>query len=102
MKYVNILAGIKFWIIALLIALFLICFLVFNGLTLVQIIDGKRKTRLLKSYGCERYLRGVPSVGGGAFYGWKMPDYKINMDERDIERMKYSTLKKILEDKSTI
>lgn len=102
MKYINILAGIQFWIIAILVALLLICFLVFVCCTVAQMIDDKRKIRLLKSYGCERYLSGVPSVGGGAFYSWKTVDYKINIDERDIARMKYNRLKKILEDKTTI
>lgn len=102
MKYINILAGIKFWIVAILIALFLICFLVFVCCIVAQNVDSKRKIRLLKSYGCERYLSGVPSVGGGAFYSWKTADYKINIDERDITRMKYSHLKKMLEDKTTI
>lgn len=102
MKYINILAGLKFWIIAILVALLLICFLVFVCLTVAQMVDGKRKMRLLKAYGCERYLSGVPSVGNGAFYSWKTVDYKINIDERDIARMKYKHLKEILEDKTTI
>lgn len=102
MRYINILAGIKFWIFAILVALLLIRFLIFVCCTVAQTIDGKRKIRLLKSYGCERYLSGVPSVGDGAFYSWKTPDYKINIDERDIARMKYSHLKEILEDKTSI
>lgn len=102
MKYINILAEIKFWIIAILVALLLIGFLLFACSTLAQMVDEKRKIRLLKSYGCERYLSGVPSVGDGAFYSWKTVDHKINIDERDITRMKYSRLKKILEDKTTI
>lgn len=102
MKYINILAGLKFWIIAISVALLLICFLVFVCLTVTQMVDDKRKIRLLKSYGCERYLSGVPSVGDGAFYSWKTADYKINIDERDIARMKYKRLKEIMEDKTTI
>lgn len=102
MKYINILAGIKFWIITILVALLLICFLVFVCCTVNQMVDYKRKIRLLKSYGCERYLSGVPSIGDGVFYSWKTVDYKINIDERDITKMKYNRLKKILEDKTTI
>lgn len=102
MKYINILAGMKFWTITILVVLLLICFLVFFSLTVAQMVDGKRKIKLLKSYGCERYLSGVPSVGGGAFYSWKTADYKINIDERDVTRMKYKRLKAMLEHKTTI
>lgn len=102
MKYINIIAAIKFWIISILVALFLLCILVFVCRSVIQTIDDKRKIKLLKSYGCERYLSGVPSVGNGAFYSWKTTDYKINIDERDITRMKYKQLIKILENKTTI
>lgn len=100
MKYINILAGIRFWIIAILIALLLLCFLSFVCFTAIQMIDYKRKIRLLKSYGCERYLSGVPSVGDGAFYSWKTADYKINIDEREMTEMTYKRLKAILENKT--
>ena len=102
MKYINIIAAIKFWIISILVALFLLCILVFVCRSVIQTIDDKRKIKLLKSYGCERYLSGVPSVGNGAFYNWKTMDYKINIDERDITRMKYKQLIKILENKTSI
>lgn len=100
MKYIEILAGIKFWTFIILVAIFFgvvllcICYLIIQG------IRERRKINLLKSYGCERYVSGVPSVGGGAFYSWKTADYKINIDERDIERITYSRLKEMLENKN--
>lgn len=102
MSYINILAGIRLYATIILGALILICYLVIGYCIVIQTIDDKRKIKLLKSYGCERYLSGVSSVGNGAFYSWKTPDYKINVDERDIARMKYNSLKKILEDKTSI
>lgn len=100
MKYINVLAGIKLWTILILFVLFLFCILSCVLCVIVQTIKNKRKIKLLKSYGCERYLSGVPSVGNGAYYSWKTPDYKINIGERNVASMKYRDLKELLKTKA--
>lgn len=51
-----------------------------------------RKIKLLKTSGFERYISGVPSFGGGAFYGWKNEQTGKRIDERDLKAMKYNDL----------
>lgn len=101
MKYVNILAATKFWFIVILAVILLLCVLIIICCSVIQTIDNTRKIKLLKSYGCERYLSGVPSVGGGAFYSWKTADYKINISERDIAKMKYRHLESLIREKKS-
>lgn len=99
MKYINIIYGIRFYFFVGLIGFAALCFVFGICTSIIQIINDKRKVRILTSHGLERYLKGVPSVGDGAFYAWKTKDYKINIDEHDIEKMTYKHLKKILEEK---
>ena len=52
-----------------------------------------RKTSLLEKKGYERYLHSVPSVGDGAFYGWKKEGHNRIL-ESDMERMAFKELKR--------
>lgn len=96
MKYINILAGIRFYGIVIIVSIFGIYFLFALCRCIISGISDLRKTKLLKKYGCKRYLKGVASVGDGCWYGWKTEDYAFSMDERDIERISYKELKNTL------
>ena len=63
---------------AVIIAIILIC----------CIVSGIKESRIHKfflSHGYKRELFGVPSVGGGAFYGWVRESDRKRVDDRDIK-----------------
>ena len=64
----------------------------------IQDIRWNRKIKLLERNCFEKYLHGVPSVGNGAFYGWRREfDDKRIVDDA-IKRMSYKALEKWIED----
>lgn len=63
--------------------------LIFTCVCLVKSISWNRKIRWLRTHNFERYLVGVPSVGGGAFYGWKNEQTGKRIDERDMTHLKF-------------
>jgi len=66
--------------------------------TIIQNICWNRKIKLLEKNGFVKYLRGVPSIGNGAFYGWKRePDGK-RIDDIVIKSLQYKKLKKWIEE----
>lgn len=67
------------------------------GVAVVKSIRLNRKIKLLEKNGFKKYLRGVPSVGGGAFYGWKRESDDKIITDYDIEWHSYKELKKWIE-----
>lgn len=72
----------------------LVMCIIFLAITiLASSLKWDRKIKLLKSYGYKRYLIGVPSVGGGAFYGWENEQTGDHIDERELRVIKIDTLR---------
>lgn len=67
------------------------------GVAIVKSIRLNRKIKLLEKNGFKKYLRGVPSVGDGAFYGWKRESDGQMIIDYDIEWRSYKALKKWIE-----
>lgn len=99
MKYINILAGIILFCLAIPFAFIFTYMLISIYLAIKKTIRYKRNTKLLEQYGCERYMSGVPAFGNGAFYCWKNKDGNINISETDIMKMKYNRIKNMLKNK---
>ena len=64
----------------------------------VQDVCWNRKIKLLEKNGFIKYLRGVPSVGGGAFYGWKRESDGRQIHDIFIKCRTYKELKKWIEE----
>lgn len=64
----------------------------------VQDIRWNRKIKLLEKNGFVKYLRGVPSVGNGAFYGWKRESDGRQIHDIFIKSLTYKELKKWIEE----
>ena len=64
----------------------------------VQDIRWNRKIKLLEKNGFVKYLRGVPSVGDGAFYGWKRESDGRQIHDIFIKSRTYKELKKWIEE----
>mgnify|MGYP007069858161 CR=1 FL=1 len=67
------------------------------GSAVIQDICWNRKIKLLEKNGFEKYLRGVPSVGNGAFYGWRREFDGKRIADYSIKPMSYKALKKWIE-----
>lgn len=102
MKYVNILAGIRFYGFMILVAMFVLAVIGVTIAMIRSVVSNRRKINLLKSYGCSRYMSGVPAFGDGEFYSWRTEDYRINIDERDVATMSYKNLERYLSNKVNI
>lgn len=63
----------------------------------IQSIKWKRKVKLLKDNGFERYLHSAPSVYFSATYEWKRKLDGITFLENEIERYSYKMLKELVE-----
>lgn len=63
----------------------------------IQSIKWKRKVKLLKDNGFERYLHSAPSVYFSATYEWQRKLDGMTFLESEIERYSYKTLKEIVE-----
>ncbi len=86
-------AAFKLWVDYLIpLMLFIGIVLVFVMVCTLQSFRWNRKIRWLTKHGFERYLVGVPSVGNGAFYGWKNEKTAKRIDERDVKRLKFKLL----------
>lgn len=72
--------------------------LISTCLCLVRSISWNRKIRWLRAHNFERYLVGVPSVGNGAFYGWRNEQTGKKIDERDLTHLKFDALVKKIKD----
>lgn len=81
-------ANIGFYVMVLLIVL---------SIGVVQSIKWKRKVKLLKKNGFERYLHSARSVDGGPLYEWRRKIDGMTLLESQIESYSYKTLKKIVE-----
>lgn len=60
--------------------------------SLIKQCEWNRKIEYLQSLGFERYLEGVASVGGKAWYGWKC-EKGMRISEKELERVDYKKLK---------
>lgn len=59
----------------------------------IDSIKEKKINKFFLSHGYERKLLDVPSVGNGAFYGWKREsDHRI-VDDRDIKHLSLKEIK---------
>lgn len=63
----------------------------------VQSIKWKRKVKLLKDNGFERYLHSARSIYGGPTYEWQRKLDGMRFLESEIERYSYKTLKELVE-----
>ena len=63
----------------------------------VQSIKWKRKVKLLKDNGFERYLHSAPSIYFSATYEWQRKLDGMTLLESEIERYSYRTLKELVE-----
>ena len=88
--YVKILIWMEYIIpIALSLAILLIAILSI----LIHFEKEKRIDKFFLSHGYERKLLDVPSVGGGAFYGWvRESDHKV-VDDRDLTGLSLKEIK---------
>lgn len=67
------------------------------GSAVIQNIRWNRKIKLLEKNSFEKYLRGVPSFGNGAFYGWRREFDDKRIADDSIKPMPYKVLKKWIE-----
>lgn len=63
----------------------------------IQSIKWKRKVKLLKDSGFERYLHSAPSIYFSATYEWQRKLDGMTLLESEIERYSYKTLKELVE-----
>ena len=80
------------------IGIIVIIVLAMIGSAVIQDIRWSRKIKLLEKNGFEKYLRGVPSVGNGAFYGWRREFDGKRIADYSIKPMSYKALKKWVEE----
>ena len=64
----------------------------------IQNICWNRKIKLLEKNGFVKYLRGVPCIGDGAFYGWKRESDGRQINDIVIKSLQYKRLKKWIEE----
>jgi len=64
----------------------------------IQNICWNRKIKLLEKNGFVKYLRGVSSIGDGAFYGWKRESDGRRINDIVIKSLQYKRLKKWIEE----
>lgn len=64
------------------------------AVSVIRVNRQNRKIKLLEKNGFEKYLRGVPAMGNGAFYGWKRSSDRKIISDVEIEYHSYSELKK--------
>lgn len=84
-------AAIEVWIGFILPAAIIVIILgYFFCVYLIKNISWNRKIRWLQSNGFERYLIGVPSVGGGSFYGWRNKTTGKMIDDRELDHLKFN------------
>ena len=83
---------------ALIIGFFVLVIIILLVSAAVQDIRWNRKIKLLEKNGFVKYLRGVPSVGNGAFYGWKRETDGKRIDDTYIKSRSYKELKKWIEE----
>ena len=84
---------------AAIIGLFVLVIVILLVSAAVQDIRWNRKIKLLEKNGFVKYLRGVPSVGDGAFYGWKRKSDGKQIYDTYIKSQTYKELKKWIEEK---
>ena len=88
-------ATLKVWGEYIIPIIIVVAVLIIGGITLFHsAFTHSRKIKWLRANGFERYLRGVPSVGHGAFYAWRNAQTGKTVDECDLGRMKYGDIKK--------
>lgn len=79
---------------AVIIGFFVLVIIILLVSAAVQDIRWNRKIKLLEKNGFVKYLRGVPSVGDGDFYGWKRSSDRKIISDVEIKYHSYSELKK--------
>lgn len=82
---------------AAIIGFFVTALLMLLSLGVIQNIKWKRKVKLLKKNGFERYLRSAPSIYFSAIYEWKRKLDGMAFLESEIEGYSYKMLKEIVE-----
>lgn len=80
------------------IGLFVLAIIILLVSAAAQDIRWNRKIKLLEKNGFVKYLRGVPSVGNGAFYGWKRESDGKQIHDTYIKSRSYKELKKWIEE----
>ena len=83
---------------AAIIGVFVLAIIILLASAAVQDIRWNRKIKLLEKNGFVKYLRGVPSVGDGAFYGWKRESDGRHIHDISIKCQTYKELKKWIEE----
>ena len=61
--------------------------------TVISVIKESRIEKFFLKNGYERKLFGVPSFGGGAFYGWVRESDGKRVDDRDIRGWSFKQIK---------
>jgi len=82
---------------AAIIGFFIMVFTILLSMGVVQNIKWKRKVKLLKDNGFERYLHSARSIYGGPTYEWQRKLDGMTFLESEIERYSYKTLKELVE-----
>ena len=82
---------------AAIIGLFVMALSILLSLGVIQNIKWKRKVKLLKDNGFERYLHSAPSIYFSATYEWQRKLDGMTLLESEIERYSYKTLKELVE-----
>lgn len=82
---------------AAIIGLFVTALSILLSLGVVHNIKWKRKIKLLKENGFERYLHSARSIYGGPTYEWQRKLDGMTFLESEIERYSYKMLKELIE-----
>lgn len=82
---------------AAIIGFFVTALSILLSMGVIQNIKWKRKVKLLKENGFERYLHSARSIYGGPTYEWQRKLDGMAFLESEIERYSYKTLKEIVE-----
>lgn len=82
---------------AAIIGFFVMLISILLSIGVIQNIKWKRKIKLLKENGFERYLHSARSIYGGPTYEWQRKLDGMTLLESEIERYSYKMLKELIE-----
>lgn len=82
---------------AAIIGFFVMALSIVLSMGVVQNIKWKRKVKLLKDNGFERYLHSARSIYGGPTYEWQRKLDGMTLLENEIEKYSYKMLKELVE-----
>ena len=75
------------------IAIFATVFIIIAICITISTIKERRIEKFFLSHEYKRELFGVPSFGGGAFYGWVRESDNTRVDDRDIKGWSFKKIK---------